>query len=214
MNSAYPLYANQDDYGGSAACCVIACYIAKHALRWAEKPRLQQIDLIVREGAQTWNEMNAGFLSPDQVLAQLPELSMLRIRDTYHALVTGEMRDDDGHLLAHDARSVILGWLRTHENDSVAIVTRSGYTFTIFAYESIYYVIDSHKNVLSQRSAALDKTMRLEQDTRESSGAMLEFYFPVDVANYVVNFIPTEENDSRRLVDSNELEVAVVELKS
>lgn len=213
MNEAYPLFADQDDHGGSSACCVIACYIAKHTLLWNEKPQRRQIDRIVQEGAQTWCEMQTGFLSPDQVLAQRPELAMLRIRDTYHALVTGEMRDEDGHLLAHDARTVVIEWLQDHDGDSVAVVTRSAYTFTIFVYDSIYYIVDSHKNVLTQRKAAIDKTMRLQEESKAATGAMLLYYFPKDVANYVVNFLPATDTDPRRLVTSNELEISIIELK-
>jgi len=213
MNNAYALLADQNAHGGSSACCVISCFIAKHTLRWKEKPSRLQIDRIVKEGSEAWQEMQAGFLSPDQVLAQLPELAMLRIRKTYHALVTGEMRDDAGYRVAYDARAVVFKWLRKHDNDSVAIVTRSGYTFVIFVHNSVYCIVDSHHDVLTQRKAAIDRTMRLQEENRETSGAFLEMFFPKDVADYVVNFIPAIETDPRRLVTSNELEISIVELR-
>jgi len=212
MNSTKALYANQDDHGGSAACAVISCFIAKHTLRWQEKPRRKQIDQIVREGAEAWQELKAGFLSIDQVLTALPEdLNMLRIRNSYHAMASGAMHDDEGHLLAHDARTVILDWVQL-DDGSVAVVTRSAYTFTIISFDSIYYVVDSHSHVLQQRKSAIDQTQRLAAESDEITGALVEFYFPKDIADYVVNFIPPMALDPRFSVSSNEMDIDILEL--
>jgi len=211
MNTPTALYSNQDKYGGSAACCVIACFLAKHQLRWGEKPELGQLDRIVREGSEAWQELQTGFMATDEVIAVFPELSMLKLRESYRAMASGEIRDNDGHLLAHNARQVILGWTRRHDN-SVAVVTRSGYTYTILQYNSMYFVVDSHPNVLERHGSAIrpDKSLKIVKD--RTSGLLLEYYFPLDVANYVVNFIEPTEIDERFLVSSDEMQIDILTL--
>ena len=54
----------------------------------------------------------------------------------------------------------------------------------------------------------------LDKESEETTGAMLKYLFPKDVANYVVDFIPPTPLDKRFLVSSNELDIDILELVS
>lgn len=206
MNEAEPLISDQVDHGGDGACCVISCAIAKRYLKTRLYPKRKEIDELVKQGSALWKTLNIGFMSVDQVL-ELNDFSGLKTKN-YHCNTTGEICDDENNTLAYDAKTVIINWIRSlSEGISIVIVTRAGYTFTICPHDSRYYVIDSHRNVLTQRKSAIDRTMRLKEYCDERSGALIQFLFPKDVADYVVNFLPSEIVDPRYNVSTNELDI-------
>ena len=211
MNSATPLFGDQIDYGGDAACCLISCALARYHLQSGRNPRLDEIDLIIREGASCWAALDTGFMTVDQVL-RLEPFSMLKT-ETFHCNSTGPILDEQDNVLAWDAKMMVHTWIQSlRKRPSVLIVTRAGYTFTICPFNSMYYVIDTHRNVLTQRKSAIDRTMRLEEPSSKSTGAMIAFYFPKDVAQYVVDFLPSEEADPRCNMSTNELELDQIQL--
>lgn len=210
MNLAVPLYNDQGTYDGTAACCVIACFMAKHVLSFDEAPQLGSIDQIVRQGSAAWRRLSAGYMTPSEALSRIPELNTIGLRCSEHVFATGPVHDGDGHVVVRGAREVLLDWLRDNNGDSVAIITRSGYSYTVWLYEGLYYVMDSHYGVLQDRSQALKMTEQIAGESDVPSGGLITYTFANDVADYVVNFIEPEIPDPRCLISTSEMEIDIL----
>lgn len=210
MNKIRPLHSSQTLHGGTAACCVIAMLVANHFLHKSEKPSVETIEQLTERGSALWKALDCGFLAPHEVLQLLSnELPRLAIASELHAHVGGALFDDEEKMIVPDAEEAMMSYLEGEH--SVAVVTRGGYTFTVYCHEGAYYIIDTHSNALYSRVEAIRRTHSIAEEWGES-GALIEYYFPVDVARYVVDMMQQVEVDEEALTSANELEITVLRL--
>lgn len=216
MDTVKPLLTDQNTYGGTYACVVIACLVAKHVLRNPEKPRRKQIDAIIREGSDAWFELGGGDdWYPERVLKEVDDLSQELKIDTARSEPTSiskEVIDSDGNTILRQTKDVLYEWISDPTGSVLLVTTRTGFTFTIYRYEGTYWIIDTHSQVIESRTVALS-ALGSTQIEHGDTGAVLGLTFPDQVVSYVTAFMTHSIEDA---VDetSNMIDITVVKLKT
>lgn len=194
MLSVKQLLASQT----GTACTVVACDLAEHLLYninnykdYDDPKLLQDIDGLVKIACQKWIDMGKGFFHPCQVL---DSKFRIMVDSEVQTSCSGEVKDEQGHTILESTESVLKKWISDQYSEaSIAIVTKSVYTFLLFKIGAFFCAIDTHPNVVEQRRSALEAVGYLTKLEEGRSGVLIQFLLPGSVATFLRHYTEKEQ---------------------
>lgn len=215
MFSVRPLKNSQSEFGGSAACTVCCCTLARFILRFRDQidvsadATLGHFDKAIWQGTKAWELLGAGFLYPAEVLPHLPVLG-LRIVDDIPTCVTGDQFDELDDLVVRSTADVLFEWLKERSHDTVCLAVRGGYTFMLFRLKATHVIIDTHANSILRHGSKLSTYAQVQEDT---TGLLLSTIFFKEVVKFILEYAPLDTADrSASNSSSNQIDLTYLGL--